>query len=121
MKLLNREALLQKEDLDIVKVDLGKKEFVYVRQMTGHERDLFESSIVSLNEAGTGLDRKLEDFRAKLAVCTVCDADGKLVLKQADIKVLSRAMSAARLEKIVNVAQEINKISEEDKEGLVKN
>ena len=30
-------------------------------------------------------------------------------------------MSAARLEKIVNKAQELNKISEEDKESLVKN
>jgi hypothetical protein len=30
-------------------------------------------------------------------------------------------MSAARLEKIVNKAQELNKITDEDKESLVKN
>ena len=120
-KLLNREALLKKEDLEIVKVDLGKDEFVFVRQMTGHERDQFEQSIISVKKDGSGVDRKMDDFRAKLAVNTLCDEKGKLMMKQADVTVLSRAMSAARLEKIMTVAQDLNKITEEDKEELVKN
>ena len=67
------------------------------------------------------MDRKMDDFRAKLAVNTLCDEKGKLMMKQADVTVLSRAMSAARLEKIMTVAQDLNKITEEDKEELVKN
>lgn len=121
MKLLNREKLLKKEEFDIVEVALGKGECVYVRQMSGRERDKFEQSIISLKEDGSGIDRKMEDFRAKLAVCTVCDEKGTLLFEPSDFDQLSQNMSAARLEKIVNVAQELNKITEEDKEGLVKN
>jgi len=120
-KLLDRDKLLRKEELEIEKVDLGKDEYVYVRQMNGRERDKFERTIVDLNEEGTGTERKPEDFRAKLAVCTVCDEKGVLIFKPDDFEVLSQNMSAARLEKIVDVAQRLSKISPEDKEGLVKN
>ena len=120
MKFLNRESLLAKEDLEIIEVDLGKGEGVYVRQMTGYERDLWERSIVEVDAKGN-VERKADDFRAKLAVCTVCDKEGKLVFKVIDSKALSRSMSAARLEKIVEVAQRLNKITEEDKDELVKN
>ena len=120
MKLINREALLKKEELEIVKVDLGKDEFVHVRQMTGYERDLFERSIIEMGEDGK-IERKADDFRSKLAVCTLCDEGGKLLLKQADINVLSRSMSAARLNKIADIAQELNMLTEKDREELEKN
>jgi len=123
-KILDKNALLSKEELEIVEVDLGKDEFVYVRQMTGHERDTFEKLLARKfkNEKGKyDYEMTLEDFRAKLAVHTVCDAEGVLLLQPTDYPKLSNSMSAARLEKIINVAQRINAISEEDKEELVKN
>ena len=123
-KFLDKNALLSKEDLEIVEVDLGKDEFVHVRQMTGHERDEFEKLLVRKFKNAKGkqdYEMKLEDFRAKLTVCTVCDAEGTLLLQPTDYPKLSTNMSAARLEKIINVAQRINAISEEDKEDLVKN
>ena len=46
MKLLTREGLLKKEKLRKEEVDLGECEFVFVRQMTGRERDRFEQSLV---------------------------------------------------------------------------
>lgn len=123
--LLNREKLLTREDLKIVKVDLDKSEYVFVRQMTGRERDHFEQSLIKevKDTKGnvTGYDRALDDFRAKLAVNTMCDEKGNLLLKHTDYSQLSQSMSAARLEKIVNKAQELNAITEEDKEALVKN
>ena len=121
--ILNREKLLTKEVLEVRKVDLGKGEFVYVKQMTGHERDNFERSLLKEVKKGNELDyvRSLEDFRAKLAVNTLCDKEGILLLKPMDYPVLSQSMSAARLEKIVNISQEMNAIKEEDKEKLVKN
>jgi len=120
MGLLNRSALLEKEKLEIQKVDLGKGDFVYVRQMTGFEKESFEHSIINLKEDGT-VERRSDDFRAKLAVCTVCDELGKLIFKNADIKVLSRSMSAARLTKIADVASTMNKMDEESKEKVTKN
>jgi len=119
---LDRKALLAKEKLEIVKVDLGNDNFVFVRQMTGRERDRFEQSLIKENKnAEGGYEKSLEDFRAKLAVCTACDEQGNMIFAAEDYPTLSQNMSAARLERIVNVAQKINKISEEDKENLVKN
>ena len=123
-KVLSREQLLEKEVLEIVSVDLGKDEFIYVRQMTGRERDQFEKSLMKEVKGKKGqidYERSLGDFRAKLAVNTVCDEEGVLVFKPTDYETLSTNMSAFRLEKIVNEAQKLNAITEEDKEELVKN
>jgi len=125
MGLLDKTLLLQKEELEVVKVDLGKGNFVYVRQMTGHERDQFEQSLLKKNKDSKGMivsyEQATEDFRAKLAVQTVCDEKGVLLLKPSDYLTLSQNMSARRLEKIINRAQELNAISEEDKENILKN
>ena len=125
MGLLTREALLTKEKLEVVKVEFENGEFVYVRQMTGRERDQFEQSLLKKNRDKKGnvigYEQSTEDFRAKLAVQTICDENGELILKPGDFAVLSMSMSAKKLETIINKAQEINKISEEDKENLVKN
>jgi hypothetical protein len=122
---LGRADLLQKEILLREKVELGNDEFVYVTQMTGRERDNFEQSLVKKikDRKGTvtGFEQITEDFRAKLAVCTVCDEEGKLIFEPKDYNVLSINMSAAKLEKIINAAQKLNAISEEDKEALIKN
>lgn len=122
MALLDRKSLLAKEKLEVTKVDLGDGNYVFVRQMTGRERDRFEQSLIKENKnAEGGYEKTLEDFRAKLAVCTVSDEDGNLILQPGDFGILSQNMSAAKLEKIINTAQRINKISEDDKENLVKN
>jgi len=122
--LLNKEALLSKEELQIEKVEFDNGDYVYVRQMTGHERDAFEQSLLKKVRDGKGnitYEQATEDFRAKLAVITLCDDKGVSLLEPKDYMTLSKNMSAKRLETIINKAQELNKISEEDKEGLVKN
>jgi hypothetical protein len=123
--LLDRKSLLKKDVLEIVQVDLGNDEFVCVRSMTGHERDLFEQSLMKektdANGNLKGYDRSLEDFRAKLAVLTICDEAGELLLNPDDYTLLSRRMSIIKLEKIITAAQKLNKITEQDKEELVKN
>lgn len=122
-QLLTRDLLLQKEELKREKIELSDNMFVYVRQMTGRERDKFEKTLVKQVRRGgkTDYESTLDDFRAKLAVCTLCDESGELILKMEDYPTLSSNMSAAKLEKIINTAQKLNKISEEDKEDLVKN
>jgi len=125
MKLLGRDKLLKKEELEIIEVDLGKGEGVYVRQMTGKERNQFELTIMRQikDEKGqfVGIESTLDDFRAKLAVCTVCDKQGGLVFRADDFVQLSDSMSAARLTMIADAAQKLNGLSEEDKEDLIKN
>lgn len=121
--MLTRESLLKRDVLEIVKVQLTKDEIIHVRQMTGRERDNFEQSLIKEVRKGKEItyERSLRDFRAKLAVNTICDEKGDLILRPNDYEMLSKNMSAAKLEKIINEAQKINKISEEDKDGLVKN
>ena len=125
MGLLTRMELLTKEKLEVVKVELNATDFIYVRQMTGHERDQFEQSLLKKNKDTKGMvigyEQATEDFRAKLAVQTVCDAEGSLILKSNDYLVFSQSISAKKLEKIINVAQKLNAISEEDKEDILKN
>lgn len=123
---LDRSKLLEKEVLQIEKVVFEDGDFVYVRQMTGRERDIFESSLVKkIRDPKTGLvvswEQTTDDFRAKIAVATVCTEDGKLVFEPRDYAALSINMSAKRLETIMEKAQALNKISDKDKEELVKN
>lgn len=124
-KLLDRKSLLKREAVEIERVDLDAENFVFVKQMTGRERDTFEQSLLKeqVNEKGeiTGYDRSMTDFRAKLSVVTLCDEKGNTLLLPSDYEELSKSMSAVKLEKIVNAAQKLNKITEEDKEALVKN
>jgi hypothetical protein len=123
--LLGRDALLAKETLEVAKVEFDNGDFVYVRQMTGHERDTFEQSLLKKYRDKKGMitsyEQATEDYRAKLAVVTLCDEAGVLIMQPGDYPLLSRNMSAKRLETIVNKAQELNKISEEDQEAAIKN
>ena len=123
MKLLNRESLLKKDVLKIEKVQLSEDEYVYVRQMTGRERDSFEKLLLRETKVNGKLDfeKNLDDFRAKLAVTTLCDEEGNILLTPGDYSLLSQNMAASKLEKIVTMASKMNAISEEDKEALVKN
>lgn len=124
MALLDRRGILKKETLKIEKVELGPDDYIFVKQMTGRERDRFEQSLMKETKDSAGAisyERALEDFRAKLSVNTICNENGDNLLEPGDYPVLSKNMSAARLELIVNKSQELNKISETDKENLVKN
>ncbi len=125
MALLDKAKLLEKEVLQIEKVDLGNDEFVFVRQMTGRERDRFERSMLKPVKDRQGNIMKyaqnIDDFRAKLVVNVICDEAGNNLLDPGDFEALSKNMSAAKLEKLVDVAQKLNKISEADKEALTKN
>lgn len=124
MGFLNREALLTKQELQIAQVDLGKGDFVFVREMTGRGRDQFEQSLLEEITDAKGnvtYKRRLDDFRAKLAVNTVCTQDGIAVFEPGDYATLSKNIGASRLERIVNKAQEINGITEKDKDAMVKN
>ena len=121
---LGREDLLKKDVLKIEKVQLTKTEHTFVRQMTGRERDTFEQSLIKKQKGPKGVveyNQNLTDFRAKLAVNTLCNAEGDLLLTPKDVETLSTHMSAYKLELIVNKAQALNNISAEDKDGLVKN
>ena len=125
MGMLTREKGLEKEELKIEKVDLGDGDFTFVCQMCGREKDRWEQSLMKpkISTKGKIVDyvQDLEDYRAKLAVNTVCDEKGVKIFELSDTPTLSQNMGARKLELIVNAAQKLNKISDEDRDEMIKN
>ena len=64
---------------------------------------------------------RFSPYRAKLLVNTVCDAKGTLLLSTKDVVLLNKNNGASMLDKMLSEAQDINAISEKDKEDAVKN
>ena len=121
--MLSRDDILKADDLEIERVDVpewGAKDkadeaFIFVRNMTGTERDAFEKTIVRQN--GKKQVVNMENFRAKLFVHSVCDEKGKLLFSDADVQKLG-AKSAAPLQRVFDVAARLSGISKGDVDEL---
>jgi hypothetical protein len=125
MGFLSKEKLLTKQPLKVEKVEFENGDYVFVREMTGRDRDNFEQSVMKERRDAKGdikgYDQILTDFRAKLAVTTLCDETGDLIFKPGEAGKLSECISITNLEKIVEKASNLNKITPKDKEDLIKN
>ena len=113
---LTRDQILQVEDItkELVSVPEWGGE-VYVRGMTGDERDTFEGSL--LVNRGKDQTVNLRNIRAKLASLTVCDEKGKRIFSEADTLALARK-SAAALQRVFVVAQKLSGITDADVKDL---
>lgn len=85
--------------------------FVYVKGMTGAERDEFEKSCRDVKGRLRG------NTRARLAVRTVINEDGSRVFSDDDIQTVGR-IRVDVLQKIFNLAQKLSGISDADVEEL---
>lgn len=88
---------------------------VYVRTMTGQERDIFDQKMKDNSE-----DESMLEFRALLCASTVCGDDDALLFSEKDIKELNKK-SSVPLIRIMMTATKLNPINEEDVEALAKN
>ena len=121
--ILDKNAILKADDLkkELVNVPEWGGD-VYVRGMTGADRDKFEASIVQTR----GKDQTLNmvNIRAKLASMTICDEKGNRIFTETDVKDLSNK-SAHALQRIFVVAQKLSGIGDDDvkelAEGLQEN
>jgi len=112
---LTKDQILRADDLPREQVDVPEwGGSVFVRTMTGAERDAFEQSIA--DDSG----RNLANLRARLAVLAVVDADGERLFADSDALSLGNK-SAAALSRIFNVAQRLNALTNADVEELEKN
>lgn len=116
---LSRDDILKVKDIQIEAVDVPEwGGIVYVKSLSGTERDAYESSMIEVR--GKNQRVNLENLRAKLAVMTVCDEDGKLLFSQKDIEVLGKK-SASALNRVFKVAQRLSALTDQDVEELAKN
>lgn len=115
--MLSRDDILSAKDLPVEKVDVPEwSGHVFVRCMTGRERDEFESSITGSKTGKTNLS----DFRAKFAAMVICDESGKRIFSNDDIIVLSEKSGAA-LDRIFDAGKKLNRIGEQEQRELVEN
>lgn len=115
-KLLNRDAILQAQDLPTEDVEVPEwGGAVRVRGLTGAERDAFEQSVVE--QRGKSTRANLKNIRAKLVAMTVVDENGERLFSDSDAAILGKK-SAAALNRVFEVAQRLNGMTPDDVEEL---
>jgi len=104
--LLSKDNILNADDLPRELVTVAEwGGDVYVRVMSGSERDCYELRMGDLaDEKKRG---KVKDLRATLACLTICDDKGKRLFTEAEIEALGKK-SASALDKVVDVATKLN-------------
>lgn len=117
MAILGKKEILGAPDIckELVAVPEWGGE-VWVKGLTGAERDKFESGI--LQQKGKSQQLNLANVRAKLASFSICDEEGKRVFSDEDVQALSQK-SAAALQRVFGVAQRLSGLGEEDVKDLV--
>jgi hypothetical protein len=113
---LTREAILAVPDRTIEEVSIpewGGK--VFVRNMSGAERDQFEASLIEIRGKRQIFD--MVNVRAKLVSLSVCDEAGGLLFTEQDVRALGEK-SASAIQRIFRVAQRLSGLSEEDVKEL---
>ena len=121
MKVLTADQILKCNDLKkqaVAVPEWGKDAGVYIRTLTGTERDKFEEEIVKVKGDKTEINYK--NMRAKLVALTACTKSGSLIFNQSHVEALGKK-SAAALDRLFSVAQKINGMSAEDVKQLTKN
>lgn len=116
MSTLKRDDILKVQDIKVEKIPVPEwGGDVYVKGMTGTERDAFESSIVSAKGKNTSVN--MSNIRAKLAAQSICDETGARLFTDADIKELG-TKSATALQRVFEVAQRLSGIGDEAMQEL---
>jgi hypothetical protein len=88
---------------------------VFVREITASERDAFEAS--SLDKKGGA---KMVNIRARLAVLTLSDSEGKRLFGDADVAALGE-LPASAMDRIFEASMRVNRLSKSDVDELEKN
>jgi len=117
--MLTRDEIMKCEDIFTQTVDVPEwGGSVLVKALSGRERDDWEATFV--DHSGKKAKVRAENVRARLAVRTIVDANGKRYFSDGDAEMLGEK-SAAALERIYAVAARLSGIGAADVEELAKN
>lgn len=110
-----REQILASDDLATQVVEVPEWGCTLtVKTLTGTERDDYEASLIK------GRKADLTNMRAKLCARCIVDQNGKRIFADSDIDALGKK-SALALDKVFEVAQQLNGIGTKELEELAKN
>lgn len=118
--MLTKDQILNVKDYQIEEVEVPEwGGSVFVRGLTGAERDEYEASMVQF-QGSKVKSMEIRNIRARMAAYAICDADGNRVFSSSDVLALSKK-SAAALDRIMTVAARLSGMTAEDQESLRKN
>lgn len=113
---LSRGVIFQKEDLVTEKLEVPEWDgFVFVKSLTGKERDKFEQTFLNRSP---GKKRDIRGLKALLVVMSTVDSKGGAIFRQEDVEGLNKK-SAAGIDRIFRVAQRLSGLTQEDIDELV--
>lgn len=122
---LNKQLILETKDIKIIPLmipEWATDEWdgeVFIKTLTGAERDQLEASIIQLSADGRTQKMKLDKLRSMLAFLAVCDDEGVRVFdSESDIEAIAKK-SASALDRIAVKVQELAGMSQEDVSGLL--
>ena len=119
MAILTKDQILKANDIKIEKLEVPEwGGTIFVRGLSGTERDKFEASIIE--QRGKNQTINMKNIRAKLAVMSICDEKGNLLFEEADIFELAKK-SAVALNRVFDKASDLSGLSNEDVKSLAKN
>lgn len=115
--MLTRDQILATEDLTTEKVKVPEwGGSVIIRELTGTERDAWESSIVKADAKGN-ITFNSKNMRARLLSIVAVDEKGKQLFTSKDIEALG-AKSAKIVDRLFQVAQRVSALTNKDIEDL---
>jgi hypothetical protein len=109
--MLTRDAILSRNVLEKSRVDVPEWGSLFVRVMTGDERDRFEILM-------TKFDKR--HFRALVVAFTACDESGNRLFTEDDVAALG-GLPSSELTLIVEASLRVNKLTGADVKELEKN
>ncbi|MET8824795.1 hypothetical protein ABZX40_17995 [Streptomyces sp. NPDC004610] len=118
---LSAEQILNVDDLkyeDVAVPEWGGT--VRVRELTGTDRDKFESAFVGKDGKSVRAEG-LEGYRARLAAASIVDQNGKVLFRSAAEAKRLGEKSAAALQRVCDAATRLSEITEEDVKELTGN
>lgn len=119
MNVLTRDLILSQKKLKMQEVEVPEWEgSVFVRELSGQERDEFEEGVYL--QKGDKTTTNFKNFRARLVVVSTCDAEGNRLFTPDDVEEVGRT-SAAALERIYKVAEMLSGFRKKDVDELTKN
>lgn len=116
---ISREQLLRPVPVEKEKVFIPElDDHVWVKGMTAAGRSKFERQFQT--STGKSNKRKVAEIRERMVVACCCTEDGTQLFAEDDIEVIGK-QPIAMIERIVNVAQRLCGMSNEDVELMAKN
>ncbi len=118
-KQLTRKEILETKDFRLEPVDVPEwGGVVYVKTMSGEERDRFEDEVIKRRDEKSGLPSSIVGLKVLIVSLTACDAEGKrLFAGDGDEKKLAEK-SAAAIDRLWAKAQELSHLTDEAVEEL---